>query len=225
MPIGGKLMRSRFDEQLEELNNNLIEMGALVEKTIADACHALIEQDVTLAKNIIGQDDDIDQKERFIESLCLQLILQQQPVSGDLRLVSTVQRISADLERIGDHATDISELTLLLSTTQYTNKLVYIPQMAEATKKMIANSIKAYINKDLELAQEVIASDDTVDQLFDTVKDVLVKRIRDSADSSDQAIDLILVAKYFERIGDHATNIAEWVIFLLTGIHKDDKIL
>ncbi|MCL2807969.1 MAG: phosphate signaling complex protein PhoU [Coriobacteriia bacterium] len=218
-------MRSRFDEQLEELNNNLIEMGALVEKTIADACHALIEQDVTLAKNIIGQDDDIDQKERFIESLCLQLILQQQPVSGDLRLVSTVQRISADLERIGDHATDISELTLLLSTTQYTNKLVYIPQMAEATKKMIANSIKAYINKDLELAQEVIASDDTVDQLFDTVKDVLVKRIRDSADSSDQAIDLILVAKYFERIGDHATNIAEWVIFLLTGIHKDDKIL
>ena len=218
-------MRSRFDEQLEELNNNLIEMGALVEKTIADACHALIEQDVTLAKNIIGQDDDIDQKERFIESLCLQLILQQQPVSGDLRLVSTVQRISADLERIGDHATDISELTLLLSTTQYANKLVYIPQMAEATKKMIANSIKAYINKDLELAQEVIASDDTVDQLFDTVKDVLVKRIRDSADSSDQAIDLILVAKYFERIGDHATNIAEWVIFLLTGIHKDDKIL
>ena len=218
-------MRSKFDEQLGELNCNLIEMGLLVKRSIENAVKALIEQDVKLATKIISMDDEIDQREQEIESLCLQLILQQQPVSGDLRLVSAVLKISADLERIGDHATDISELAILLSGRQYVKKLVYIPQMAEVTMKMLAQSITAFVEKDLELAREVMACDDAVDSLFDTVKGELIERIRNNVDNSDQAIDLILVAKYFERIGDHATNIAEWVVFLLTGMHKDGKIM
>ena len=218
-------MRSKFDEQLKELNSDLIAMGSLVKRSIADACTALNEQDVKLATKIIGLDDEIDKKEQEIESLCLQLILQQQPVSGDLRLVSAVLKISSDLERIGDHATDISELAILLSGKQYAKKLMYIPQMAEVTMKMVAKSIDAFVNEDLELAREVIACDDIVDSLFDTVKGELVERIKDNLDNSDQAIDLMLVAKYFERIGDHATNIAEWVVFLLTGMHKDGKIM
>jgi len=218
-------MRSKFDEQLEELNDALIEMGLHVKKSIADACKALNEQDVKLATRIISKDDEINQREQEIESFCLQLILQQQPVSGDLRLVSAVLKISTDLERIGDHAADISELAILLSGKQYAKKLAYIPQMAEATIKMVTMSIDAFVKKDLELAEEVIAYDDTVDSLFDTVKGELSERIKSNVDNSDQAIDLILVAKYFERIGDHATNIAEWVVFLLTGMHKDGKIM
>jgi len=218
-------MRSKFDEQLEELNNDLVEMGELVEKTIADTCKALNDQDVKLATKIIGMDDEIDQREQKIESLCLQIILQQQPVASDLRLVSAVLKISADLERIGDHANDISELAILLAGKQYAKKLEYIPKMAEVTMKMVTKSIEAFVNKDLELAKEVIAYDDVVDSLFDTVKGELTERIRSNVNSSYQAIDLILVAKYFERIGDHATNIAEWVIFLLTGMHKDGKIM
>ena len=218
-------MRTRFEEQLAELNNALIGMGALVEKTIADANTALIEQDVELAKKIVAFDDEIDHKEQEVESLCLKIILQQQPVAGDLRLVSSVLKISTDLERIADHATDISELTILLSGKQYVKKLEHIPQMAEATMKMVTKSIDAFVKKDLKLAKEVIASDDIVDNLFNTVKAELVELIKGNIDNSDQAIDLIMIAKYFERIGDHATNIAEWVVFSLTGMHKDGKIM
>jgi len=218
-------MRTRFEEQLTHLNNILIEMGALVEKTIADADKALIGQDVELAKKIIALDDEIDHMEQEVESLCLKIILQQQPVAGDLRLVSSVLKIATDLERIGDHATDISELTILLSDKQYLKKLEHIPQMAEATMKMVTKSIDAFVKKDLELAKEVIAYDDVVDNLFDTVKAELVDLMKENKDNSDQAIDLIMIAKYFERIGDHATNIAEWVVFSLTGMHKDSRIM
>ncbi|MCL2530121.1 MAG: phosphate signaling complex protein PhoU [Coriobacteriia bacterium] len=218
-------MRAKFDEQLEELNGNLVEMGLLVKKVITEAVEALIKQDVSLAKKIMSMDDEIDQREQVIESLCLQLILQQQPVSGDLRLVSTVLKISSDLERIGDHATDISELAILLSSRQCCKRLEYIPQMAEITMQMVADGIDAFVRKDIDLAHDVIARDDKVDRLFDTIKNDLVDQIRNNEHNSDQAIDLILVAKYFERIGDHATNIAEWVVFLLTGMHKDSKIL
>ncbi|MCL2034595.1 MAG: phosphate signaling complex protein PhoU [Oscillospiraceae bacterium] len=218
-------MRTRFEEQLTHLNNALIEMGALVERTIADADKALIGQDVELAKKIIASDDEIDHMEQEIESLCLKIILQQQPVAGDLRLVSSVLKIATDLERIGDHATDISEITILLAGKQYLKKLEHIPQMAEATMKMVTKSIDAFVKKDLELAREIIASDDIVDNLFDTVKAELVELIKMNKDNSDQAIDLIMIAKYFERIGDHATNIAEWVVFSLTGMHKDSRIM
>jgi len=217
-------MRSRFDEQLVHLNSSLIEMGALVERAIADANKALIEQDVDLAKKIIDSDDVIDDKEKEIESLCLQVLLQQQPVAGDLRLVSSVLKIITDLERIGDHASDISEMTLLLARAQYTRQLEHIPQMAAATMKMVTKSIDAFVRKDLELARAVIASDDTVDELFNLVKKDLIDLINENPNNGDQAIDMIIIAKYFERIGDHATNVAEWVVFSITGTHKESKI-
>ena len=218
-------MRSRFDEQLNNLHNELIEMGAYVEQAIADATKALIQQDVALAKKIIASDDIVDDKEKEIESLCLKLILQQQPVARDLRLVSAVLKMITDLERIGDHASDISEITLLLAGKQYVKKMEHIPQMAEATMKMVTESIDAFVKNDLKLAREVIASDDIVDDLFGVVKNELIEIIKENADHSDQAIDLIIIAKYFERIGDHATNIAEWVVFSLTGTHKDIRIM
>ena len=218
-------MRSRFDEQLGHLNASLIEMGALVEKAIADANKALIAQDVELAQIIIDSDDVIDNMEKELERLCLKLLLQQQPVARDLRLVSSVLKIITDLERIGDHASDISEMTLLLANTQYISKMEHIPQMAAATMKMVNESIDAFVKMDLKLARAVIASDDTVDDLFTLVKSDLIELIKQNPANGDQAIDLIIIAKYFERIGDHATNVAEWVVFSLTGTHKDKKIM
>lgn len=218
-------MRNRFDEQLEQLNNSLIEMGAIVEKAIGDATRALVEQDAALAQEVIAFDDEIDEKENEVESLCLKILLQQQPVARDLRLVSAVLKITTDLERIGDHAADISEITLLLADKPFIKKLEHIPQMAAACMKMVTKSIDAYVKKDMSLAQEVIAYDDTVDNLFNNVKEELVELIKESPANSDQAIDLIMIAKYFERIGDHAVNVAEWIVFSLTGTHKDSKIM
>jgi len=218
-------MRSKFNEQLTQLNNSLIEMGKMVEQSIADAVKALIEQDTALAQKIIDSGNEINDKEKELESFCLKLLLQQHPVAGDLRLVSSVLKIITDLERIGDHAEDISELTLLLADKQYVRPLVNTPKMAEATMKMLTDSIEAFVKKDLELAESVIAYDDVVDELYVTVKTNLIKLIKENPDNGDQAIDIIMIAKYFERIGDHATNIAEWVIFSITGIHKDSKIM
>jgi len=218
-------LRNRFDEQLEQLNNSLIEMGALVEKAIADAIRALVEQDAALAREIIAMDEEINEKEGEIESLCLKIILQQQPVAGDLRLVSAVLKITTDLERIGDHAADISENILLLADKIYYKKLEHIPQMAAATIKMVTKSIDAFVKKDLDMAKAVIAYDDTVDNLFNIVKGELVELIKADSDNSDQAIDLMMIAKYFEKIGDHAVNVAEWIVFSLTGTHKDNKIM
>ena len=218
------MMRSKFNEQLVTLNNALIEMAGVVEKAISDAKEALINQDVKLAEKIIASDDEIDNREEEIEDLCLKLILRQQPVASDLRLVSSILKMITDLERIGDHATDISEITILLAGKKYITKLERIPQMAEATMKMVTSSIDAFVKRDLDLANEVIAYDDVVDDLFVTVRDELIEMINKSSKHSDQAIDLIMVAKYFERIGDHATNIAEWVVFSITGMHKKHKI-
>jgi phosphate transport system protein len=218
-------MRSRLDEQLTQLNNAIIEMGAMVENAIEDANKALMQQDVELAKKVIANDDDIDSKEKEIESLYLRIMLRQHPVAGDLRLVSSVSKITTDLERIGDHASDISEIAIFLAGKKYIKEFEHIPKMAEATMKMVTKSIDAYVQKDIELAREVIASDDEVDGLFSTVKDEIIEMIKTNKDHSDQAIDLIMIAKYFERIGDHATNVAEWVVFSLTGKHKDSRIL
>lgn len=217
--------RTRFDEQLALLNSSLIEMGVMVEGAIAEANRALLERDAALAQKIIGSDDEIDHKEKDIERLCLKIIMQQQPVAGDLRLVSSVLKITTDLERIGDHATDISELMLLISAKPYTERMECIPQMAAATTKMVSESIEAFVKMDLELARRVIAYDDVVDGLFVTMKDALVEMIVQNAEDSNLAIDLVMIAKYFERIGDHATNIAEWVVFALTGMHKDTQVM
>ena len=217
-------MRSKFDEQLVTLNNALIAMAGVVEKAISDAKEALMTQDVALAEKIIASDDEIDNREEEIEDLCLKLILRQQPVASDLRLVSSILKMITDLERIGDHATDISEITLLLADKEYVAKLERIPQMAEATMKMVTSSIDAFVKRDLDLAEQVIAYDDVVDDLFVTVRDELIEMINKHPKHGDQAIDFIMIAKYFERIGDHATNIAEWVVYSLTGMHKKHKI-
>ena len=218
-------MRSKFDEQLDQLHDSLIEMGELIKKAIMDAIKALIEQDVELAQKTIEFDIEIDKKEKEIEALCLNLLLQHHPVARDLRLISSVLKIITDLERIGDHASDISEYTIFLSGKKYIKKLEHIPQMAVETMKMLTESIDSFVKSDLELAKSVIAYDDVVDDLFDTVKGDLIQIIKENAEYGDQAIDLIMIAKYFERIGDHATNVAEWIVFSLTGTHKDSKIM
>ena len=218
-------MRRNFDAQLDILNDSLIEMGKMVVGAISNAIKALMEQDVELANRIINSDDDIDHREKDIESQCLRLIMKQQPVARDLRHVSSIMQITTDLERIADHASDISELILLIAGKQFIKKLVNIPKMADETMKMVEGSIEAFVNRDLELAKSIIAHDDIVDNLFNVVKSTLIEMIKENADNGDQAIDLIMIAKYFERIGDHATNIAEWVIFSISGWHKDIKVM
>lgn len=218
-------MRNRFDSELELLGNELIEMGALIETAIGQAVDALCRQDMALAQQIIERDSEIDEKEREIERHCLKLLLQQQPVAADLRLVSTALKMITDMERIGDHAGDISELTILLTTHDYIHAFEPIPQMAQVTIQMVKQSIDAFVRKNLSLAEAVIARDDEVDDLFDEVKRKLIKKIRANDCDGEQSIDMLLVAKYFERIGDHAVNIAEWVIFSITGRHKDQRIL
>lgn len=212
-------MRRRFEDQLEQLNDSLIEMGVIVEQVIADANKALIGQDVELAEKTIAADEEIDNKEKEIEQQCLNILLQQQPVAGDLRLVSSVLKMITDLERIGDHASDISEIVIDLANEPYIKKLEHLPQMAEATMKMVNESIDAFVRRDEALARKVIADDDIVDDLFIAMKHELIALINEDRNKGNQALDLLMIAKYFERISDHATNIGEWVVFSLTGTH------
>ena len=213
-------MKNRFDRQLSTLNDELIEMGSMIEKSIETAIKALVNQDVDLARHAIEADEEIDRQERIIEDLCLKLLLQQQPVAKDLRLISSALKMITDMERIGDHASDISEITIGLADQPYIKKLEHIQQMAKETMIMLVGSIEAFVDKDLEKANEVIKRDDVVDDLFDKVKKELIQMIHENADKGEQAADLLMVAKYMERIGDHATNISEWVIFSITGEHK-----
>lgn len=218
-------MRNRFDRELDSLNNELIEMGALVENAIENATQALINRDGERARAAIQYDMPVDEKEKDIERRCLRLLLQQQPVATDLRLISTALKMITDMERIGDQAADISEITLRLLNEQDLKHLEHIQQMAQATIRMVRESIDAFVNRDLALAQAVEAYDDVVDDLFTHVKNDLIELIRADANYGEQAVDLLMIAKYFERIGDHATNIAEWVEFSLTGKHKNERIL
>ena len=204
-------MRIRFDEQLKQLNKEMINMGTMIEESIGDAVKALMKQDVELAQKVMAGDEEIDRTERKIEDLCLRLLLQQQPVARDLRNISAALKMVTDMERIGDHATDISELAIVLS------ELDHIEEMARETMVMLIQSLEAYVEKDLDKAQKVIAHDDVIDDFFEEVKQELIELIRNHADEGEQAVDLLMVTKYFERIGDHATNIAEWVIFSITG--------
>ena len=217
-------MRSRFDAQLENLNNELVNMGAMIETAIGNAVKALMHKDVELAKKAISYDTEIDHKEREIEGDCLKLLLQQQPVAGDLRLISSALKMITDMERVGDHASDISEIVVMLKDKPYQAKLKQIPKMAEETIKMLNDCVDAFVRKDLDLAMDVIKRDDIVDNLFDEEKNSLLSVIRENVDNGEEALDLLMIAKYFERIGDHATNIAEWVVFSITGEHKEDKM-
>lgn len=216
-------MRSVFDKQLVKLNNELIEMASLVEQAIETAVTALVNQDVKKAKKAIKSDEQINHQEKEIENLCLKLILQQQPVAKDLRLISAVLKMITDLERIGDHAADISEMTIALAEKPYVIDLRGIQNMAKETMEMIIKSIEAFVNKDLEIAYDVIKHDDVVDDLFKEIKKQVIKLINENPEEGEQVADILMIAKYFERIGDHATNIAEWVIFSITGKHKERK--
>ena len=212
-------MRIKFDEQLEILNNELTEMGLLVEKAIASAVEALRQNDKDLAKQAISFDLEIDQKEKDIEAICLRLFLHQQPVATDLRKVSSALKMITDMERIGDMASDISEITMMDTNLLAISNLEHISQMEKETIQMVNESIKAFVKKDIQLAQKVIDDDDIVDALFEKVKSDLIEVMRTDISVCDAAVDLLMVAKYFERIGDHATNIAEWVLFSIGGTH------
>ena len=213
-------MRSRLDEQLALLNKEMIEMGALCEEAIALASKALTTGEVSLSKKVVAISSDIDHMESDIESLCLKLILHQQPVARDLRQISATLKMITDMERIGDQAEDIAEIVNYLKG-KTASEAVHIRDMSAETITMVTDSIDAYVKKDIELAKAVIRHDDKVDEYFDMIKKNLIKMITENAENGEFAIDLLMIAKYIERIGDHATNIAEWVIFSITGQHED----
>ena len=206
-------MRKRFDEQLNELNLEMQEMGRMVEDGIQKAIEALLKQDENLARSVMDADASVDQKQKEIESICFKLLMQQQPVASDLRVISAALKMVTDMERIGDHAADISEMTLHLAHEPYIKNLDHIRQMATETTWMLLQSIEAYVEKDTKKASGVISHDDIVDDLFAETKKELIELIHQDKNNGEQATDLLMVAKYFERIGDHATNLAEWVIF------------
>ena len=213
-------MRNGFDRQLMQLNNELIRMGNLIEQAINEAIAALVKKDVKRAQKTIDFDQQINEQERVVESLCLKLLLKQQPVAKDLRLISSALKMITDMERIGDHAADISEITLYLAKNGEGKQVEAIESMAQETIDMVIKCVEAFVNRDIKLAHAVIKQDDTVDALFMKVKQEVIKMINERAENGEWEVDLLMMAKYFERIGDHATNIAEWVIFAITGQHQ-----
>lgn len=213
-------MRTRFERQLKQLNDELIEMGNMIERAIQMAVSALLTQDADKAKEAIEFDDEIDHMEKEIEGLCMKLLLQQQPVASDLRTVSSALKMITDMERIGDQSSDIAEIIMELKKEPYVKKLDHIQEMAKETTMMVVKSVEAFVNKDINMARAVIATDDVVDQLFLDIKRELIQLINEKQEYGEQAADLLMIGKYFERIGDHATNIAEWVIFSITGEHE-----
>ena len=216
-------MRSRFDEQLATLSKELIEMGALCEEAIADAAKALTTADEKTAAKVEPLEAEINQKERDIESLCLKMLLQQQPVARDLRQISAALKMITDLERIGDQASDIAEIITFIDKKAGVD-CEPICLMAEATIRMVTESIDAFIKRDVGIAQQAIAHDDTVDDYFLKVKRSLINMIAQRPADGEHALDLLMIAKYFERLGDHAVNIVEWVIFSVTGVHKEQTV-
>ena len=215
-------MRNRLDQQLAQLNRELIEMGALCEEVIAMSCRAMLERNVAMAKKVAPLDSEIDQKERNIESLCLKLLLQQQPVARDLRQISAALKMITDMERIGDQAEDIAEIVEFLKGRSVENGDM-LEDMSRAVIKMVTESVDAYVKHDIILAEKVVSDDDTVDACFEKVKTALIDRIAQNPADGAYALDLLMIAKYFERIGDHAVNIAEWVMFSVTGVHKEEN--
>ena len=208
-------MRSKFDEQLVELNHEMIKMGTMIEESIAQAVNALCKKDVELAKKIMEGDEEIDRAQKRIENICFNLLIQQQPVARDLRTITAAMKMVTDMERIGDHAADISEMTISMGKSAYEANLSHINKMASETVLMLNWSIEAYVSKDKQKEQDVIDHDDIVDRLFDETKKDIINLILQNPKDGEEATDLLMVAKYFERIGDHATNIAEWVIYSL----------
>ncbi|NLZ45179.1 MAG: phosphate signaling complex protein PhoU [Clostridiales bacterium] len=218
-------MRSNFDAQLKELNLEMLKMAGEVENIINMTTNALVKSNKVLAREAVEYDEQINELERKIERSCLKLLLQQQPVATDLRKISSALKMITDMERIGDQAADISELTLRLEGEHDEESLKLVSHMCEETTRMVTMSINAYVSNDSQLAQDVIDSDDIVDDLFNKTKDSLIQLISENKEVGEQAIDMLMIAKYFERIGDHAVNIAEWVLFSITGYHKNEQIM
>lgn len=209
-------MRSKFDEQLELLNKEMITMGALCENAIAISAKAVIEGNLSLTSPILTFAEKIDQKEREIETMCLKLLLQQQPVAKDLRTISSALKMVTDMERIGHQSADIAEI-IQIANIRVSGDTAELHDMAVAVIKMVAESIDAFVKKDAVMAEAVIGYDDVVDGCFDRIKRLLIERFSQPGTDGEQTIDLLMIAKYFERIGDHAVNIAKWVVFSITG--------
>ena len=209
-------MRHRLEHQLETLNTELTKMGALCEEAISAGVKALMDSDTAMAQRATVCEQEIDDAERSIEALCMKLLLQQQPVARDLRAISSALKMISDMERIGDQAADIAELAAHFTETSFSSRTI-IGDMARAAVKMVTDSVDAFVKKDLNMAQGVIQYDDVVDQLFLSVRETLVTLIRNGNADAQQALDLLMVAKYLERIADHAVNVAQWVIFSITG--------
>ena len=209
-------MRSQFDEQLELLHKELITMGALCENAIALSAKALAEGNIKVAAQVPELSAEIDQKERAIEAMCMRLLLQQQPVAKDLRTISSALKMVTDMERIGDNSGDIAEI-ISMANIKASHDTLNIHDMAVATMKMVTESIDAFVKRDTKLAKAVIDYDDVVDGHFDRVKKLLIERLGQPDTDGEYALDLLMIAKYFERIGDHAVQIAKWVLFSITG--------
>lgn len=212
-------MRNKFDSQLEKLNLELITMGALCEDAISASVKGFLDDDDTLCQKAVEAEDEINRKERDIESICMKLLLEQQPVARDLRVISSALKMISDMERIGDQAYDIAEIAKFIKNSNVKSK-IHIKDMAAAATKMVTDSVESFVKKDVELARSVMAYDDKVDNLFDCVKDELVQLITEDKANGEFCIDLLMIAKYLERIGDHAVNIAEWVEYSITGTHR-----
>ncbi|MDO4467758.1 MAG: phosphate signaling complex protein PhoU [Bacillota bacterium] len=217
-------MRNKFDEQLRLLNNEMITMGSMIEKAIQNAMTAFFNQDVAKAAQIMKDDEQINMEQKKIENICFQLLIQQQPVARDLRTITAAMKMVTDMERIGDQAADISEITVEMVNYYHEIKSDRIHKMACETIEMLLQAIEAYVERDMKKAKEVIAHDEIVDQLFEEVKGDLIRIMQTSTENAQFAADLLMVNKYLERIGDHATNIAEWVIFSIddrNGVYDD----
>lgn len=208
-------MRNKFDEQLSVLNNSMIEMGGMIVQSISRAIEALTCGDMELAKKIMEDDANVDRLQKRIESICFDLLIRQQPVARDLRTITAAMKMVTDMERIGDHAADISEMTIAMGGNRQIEKVGHIRSMAAETMLMLNHCVEAYVEKDRAKAEGVIAHDDVVDELFLCSKRDIIRLIREDRESGEEAADLLMAAKYFERIGDHATNIAEWVLFAI----------
>jgi len=214
-------MRDYFNSQLKQLNLELTEMGALCESAIASAVKALSERDLKFVEETNIKEREIDRKERNIETLCLKLLLKQQPVAKDLRAVSSALKMISDMERIGDQASDIAEITRFAGGNSANHEL-HIMDMAVKATEMVNASIESFINKDLELAYSIAQLDDKVDELFVKVRSEIIDLIHHSPEQGKHAVDILMIAKYLERIGDHAVNISEWVVYFITGIHNEN---
>ena len=213
-------MRNRFDEQLFELNREIIEMGSMCEEAIASATQAMIKGDTELAAKVKNNSSVIDHMERDIESRCMKLLLHQQPVACDLRLISAALKMITDMERIGDQAEDSAEIVIFLDGHTI-EEMQLIGEMARETIDMVTASVDAFVKKDVELAKKVIAQDDVVDDYFSEIKHGIIALLAEGAIDGESMLDFLMISKYLERIGDHATNIAEWVIYSVTGTHKE----